>query len=151
MNKDLYKILGVPRSASPAEIKKKYRELARKYHPDVNKSPDAEQKFKEITAAHAVLGDKDKRARYDRFGIDGLREGFGGNGGFGGFGDLDEILGSLFGGRSPFGGGSPFGGFGGFGRPQSFRLPWGFMESCFQSVVAQRRPVKPGQPVSQAK
>ena len=116
MNKDLYKILGVPRSASAAEIKKKYRELARKYHPDVNKSPEAEQTFKEITAAHAVLGNPEKRERYDKFGINGLRDGFSPNGGFGGgFGDLDEILGSLFGGRSPFGGGfggSPFGNMG---------------------------------------
>ena len=114
MNKDFYAIIGVSRSASHAEIKKKYRQLARKYHPDVNKEAGAENKFKEISAAFAVLGDKDKRARYDQFGIDGLREGFNpnGGGGFGGFGDLDEILGGFFGGRSPFGGRggrSPFG------------------------------------------
>lgn len=115
MNKDLYSVLGVSRSASHAEIKKSYRKLARKYHPDVNKAPEAEQKFKEISAAFAVLGDEEKRKRYDQFGIDGLREGFrpGGGGGFGGFGDLEEILGGLFGGRSPFGGGMgggfPFG------------------------------------------
>ena len=115
MNKDLYAVLGVSRSASQAEIKKSYRKLARKYHPDVNKAPEAEQKFKEISAAFAVLGDEEKRQRYDKFGIDGLREGFrpgGGGGGFGGFGDLDEILGGFFGGRSPFGGmggGFPFG------------------------------------------
>ena len=117
MNKDLYAVLGVSRSASQAEIKKSYRKLARKYHPDVNKAPEAEQKFKEISAAFAVLGDEEKRARYDKFGIDGLREGFhpGGGGGFGGFGDLDEILGSLFGGRSPFGGMGGMGGRGGMG------------------------------------
>ncbi|MAA79375.1 MAG: hypothetical protein CL916_08950 [Deltaproteobacteria bacterium] len=121
MNKDLYAVLGVSRSSSQTEIKKSYRTLARKYHPDVNKAPEAEQKFKEISAAFAVLGDEEKRARYDKFGIDGLREGFhpGGGGGFGGFGDLDEILGSLFGGRSPFGGRGGRGGMGGgfpFGR-----------------------------------
>lgn len=115
MNTDFYAILGVSRTADQAEIKKKYRELARKYHPDVNKEAGAEKRFKEISAAFAVLSDKDKRARYDQFGVDGLREGFNpnGGGGFGGFGDLDEILGSFFGGRSPFSGG--MGGFGGMG------------------------------------
>ena len=118
MNKDLYAVLGVARSASQAEIKKNYRKLARQYHPDVNKAPEAEQKFKEISAAFAVLGDEEKRARYDKFGIDGLREGFhpGGGGGFGGFGDLEEILGGLFGGRSPFGGMGGMGGGFPFGR-----------------------------------
>jgi DnaJ-class molecular chaperone len=120
MNKDFYAILGVSRSATPVEIKKKYRQLARKYHPDVNKEEGAEKKFKELSAAFAVLGDKDKRARYDQFGIDGLREGFNpnGGGGFGGFGDLDDILGGLFGGRSPFGGRGGRGGGFPFGRGQ---------------------------------
>ena len=114
--RDLYKILGVTRTATPAEIKKQYRKLAREYHPDRNHTPEAETKFKEISAAFAVLGDAKKRARYDRFGINGLRDGFDPNmgqnaGGFGGFGDLEEILGGMFGG---FGGGfgrrgSPFG------------------------------------------
>ena len=106
---DLYKILGVSRTATPAEIKKQYRKLAREYHPDRNKNPDAETKFKEISAAFAVLGDEKKKSRYDRFGINGLREGFDPNmsQGFGGFGDLDDILGGMF---SGFGrGGSPFG------------------------------------------
>ena len=74
MNKDLYKILGVPRSASQAEIKKKYRELARKYHPDINKAPEAEQRFKEVSAAHAVLGDKEKREKYWSRALEGTAE-----------------------------------------------------------------------------
>ena len=120
-DKDLYRILGVDRKADAHQIKKRYRELARKYHPDRNPDPSAEAKFKEISAAFAVLGDEAKRKIYDEFGVDGLREGFdadsarnyqrwagqfggagpgmgGMGGGFGGFGDLDDLLGSLFGG-----------------------------------------------------
>lgn len=66
--KDYYSILGVGRGASDDEIKKAYRQLARKYHPDVNKSRDAEEKFKEVTEAYEVIGDPDKRKRYDQFG-----------------------------------------------------------------------------------
>ena len=124
-SKDLYAILGVPRGASAAEIKKRYRALAKEYHPDRNPAPSAEARFKEISAAFAVLGDEKKRKTYDEFGPDGLRQGFdpeaarnyqrfagqfGGGagginfgGGLGGFGDLDDILGGLFGGA--FGGG----------------------------------------------
>lgn len=67
---DYYSVLGVSRSATEAEIKKAYREKARKLHPDVNKSADAEEKFKALNEAHQVLSDADKRARYDRFGAD---------------------------------------------------------------------------------
>jgi molecular chaperone DnaJ len=77
-NRDYYDILGVGRNASDDEIKAAFRKLARQYHPDVNKSPDAEEKFKEINEAYGVLSDPDKRARYDRFG----REGLGNLGGF---------------------------------------------------------------------
>ena len=66
--KDYYSILGVPKDASKADIQKAYRKLARKYHPDVNRTPEAESKFKEINEAHEVLKDKEKRAKYDRFG-----------------------------------------------------------------------------------
>lgn len=91
---DYYATLGVERNASKAEIKRAYLKLARQYHPDVNKEPGAETRFKEITEAYEVLSDDDRRAAYDRFGHAGP------TGGFGGFG------GSPFGG-SPFGG-SPF-------------------------------------------
>ena len=75
--RDLYAILGVARGASDDEIKKAYRKLARKYHPDVNPNdPKAEDRFKEVSFAYDVLSDKDKRARYDEFGVQGLAEGF---------------------------------------------------------------------------
>jgi molecular chaperone DnaJ len=95
-NRDFYEILGVGRSASDDEIKAAFRKLARQYHPDVNKAPDAEEKFKEINEAYGVLSDTDKRARYDRFG----REGLGNMGGFHDytvdFSDLfEEILGGF--------------------------------------------------------
>lgn len=68
--KDYYQILGVPRTASEADIKKAYRKKAREYHPDVNKAAGAEERFKELNEAYEVLKDKDKRQRYDRFGAD---------------------------------------------------------------------------------
>src|SRR5512140_1239967 len=71
-NRDFYEVLGVGRNASDDEIKGAFRRLARQYHPDVNKEPDAEEKFKEINEAYGVLSDSDKRARYDRFGKEGL-------------------------------------------------------------------------------
>jgi len=66
--KDYYKILGVPRNATQEEIQRAYRKLARKYHPDVNKSPEAEEKFKEINEAYEVLRDPEKRKKYDQLG-----------------------------------------------------------------------------------
>jgi len=89
-NRDYYEILGIGRSASDDEIKAAFRRLARQYHPDVNKEPDAEEKFKEINEAYGVLSDAEKRARYDRFGKEGL-----GNMG-GGFHDYTVDLGDLF-------------------------------------------------------
>ena len=108
--RDYYEVLGVSKSASADEIKKAYRKLAVKYHPD--KTPgdkEAEEKFKEAAEAYSVLSDPDKKARYDQFGHAGV-EGAGPDFS-GGFGDLNDILNDLFGGA--FGGG--FGGFGGFG------------------------------------
>jgi molecular chaperone DnaJ len=110
MAKDLYDVLEVSKGASDQDIKKAYRRLARKYHPDVNKSPDAESKFKEVQAAFDVLSHSEKRARYDQFGVTddqmGGGSGFGGFQGGGGFNDaFGDIFESFFGGsRSGRGG-----------------------------------------------
>ena len=102
--KDYYEILGVSRGASADEIKKAYRALTRKYHPDANPGDkEAEAKYKEINEANEVLSDPKKRAQYDQFGYVGdvpPDGGFGGPGGFGGFGGqtfTQEDLGDLFG------------------------------------------------------
>ena len=101
MARDLYDVLGVNRKASPEEIKKAYRKLARKYHPDANNGdPQAEERFKEISAAYDVLSDPDKRKQYDRGGMFAGTGAGGGPGGFGGFdaGSFSDILSNLFGG-----------------------------------------------------
>jgi len=124
MSKSLYDTLGVSENASAEEIKKSYRKLARKYHPDINKEESAVEKFKEINAAYEVLSDTDKKAQYDQFGD----QMFGGQNfhdfaqGQGGGVDLDEILRQMFGGGGGGGGfsggfGGAGGGFGGFGGP----------------------------------
>lgn len=94
MKRDYYEILGVPRSADAAAIKRAYRQAALKYHPDRNPDdPEAEERFKEATEAYEVLRDSDLRALYDRYGHEGLRAGVGGGGGgFGGFRTFDEAL-----------------------------------------------------------
>ena len=108
--RDYYEVLGVQKGATAEEIKKAYRKLAVKYHPDKNPgNKEAEEKFKEAAEAYSVLSDADKKARYDQFGHAGV-EGAGPDFS-GGFGNLNDILNDLFGGA--FGGG--FGGFGGFG------------------------------------
>lgn len=98
--RDYYEVLGLQKGATDAEIKKAYRSLAKKYHPDINKAPDAAEKFKEVQEAYDVLNDPQKKAAYDQFGFAGMdgagNAGFGG--GFGGFGGFDDIFSSFFGG-----------------------------------------------------
>ncbi|MFY9264535.1 MAG: molecular chaperone DnaJ [Solirubrobacterales bacterium] len=103
--RDYYEILSVSRDAEAAEIKKAFRRLARTHHPDVNDSPEAEGEFKEIAAAYEVLSDPQRRATYDRFGHEGLRNS-GGEPDFSGFGDFGSIFEAFFGGA----GGGVFGG-----------------------------------------
>ncbi len=117
--KDYYDLLGVEKTASENDIKKAYRKLAMKYHPDKfsnaseKEKKEAEEKFKEVNEAYQVLSDPDKRAKYDRFGHAAFENGGGGAGGFGGFGgfegfgNAEDIFSSFF------GGGGGFGGFGG--------------------------------------
>jgi molecular chaperone DnaJ len=96
-DRDYYDVLGVPRNASNEDLKKAFRRLARQYHPDVNDSPDSEERFKEINEAYAVLSDAEKRAAYDRFGHAGVR-GAGGVPDFNvDFSDFADIFGEFFG------------------------------------------------------
>lgn len=103
MTRDYYEVLGVGRDANEAEIKKAFRRLARELHPDVNKEPDAEEKFKEAAEAYEVLSDAERRRTYDAYGQEGLRSG-GFNPGAG-FGSIDDIFQAFFGSGFGFGGG----------------------------------------------
>ena len=102
-NTEYYDRLGVSKDASQDEIKRAYRKMSKKYHPDINKEPGAEEKYKEVQEAYETLSDDKKRAAYDKYGPDGAN-GFGGQGGFGGFdggagfGGFEDIFSSFFGG-----------------------------------------------------
>ncbi len=99
--RDYYEVLGLEKNASKDEIKKAYRKLSKQYHPDINKAPDAADKFKEVKEAYEVLSDDNKRAHYDQFGHTDPNQGFGGFGGasdFGGFGGFEDIFSTFFGG-----------------------------------------------------
>ena len=120
--RDLYEVLGLSKGASDEEIKKAYRKLVKKYHPDLNPGDkEAEAAMKEVNAAYEVLSDAEKKAKYDQFGWAGIDPSYGaGQGGYGGFGgmgmdmdDLSDLFGSMFGGG--------FGGFGGMGGRSSAR------------------------------
>src|SRR5574344_2633151 len=112
--KDYYEVLGIEKNASKDDIKSAFRKLAKKYHPDVSKEPDAEEKFKEAQEAYAVLSDDDKRRQYDQFGHAAFN-GQGGAGGFSGFDASDFDFGDIF--------DNIFGGFGGFGGRSSSKRP----------------------------
>jgi molecular chaperone DnaJ len=105
-DRDYYEILGVPKNASQDDLKSAFRRLARQYHPDVNKEPHAEERFKEINEAYAILSDSDKRAAYDRFGHAGVRGAGGAQDFTVDFTNFADIFGDLL-------------GFGGFGRSQA--------------------------------
>lgn len=132
--RDYYEVLGVDKGATPDEIKKAYRKLAKKYHPDLNpgdKAKEAEEKFKEASEAYEILSDEEKRQRYDQFGHAGVDpQAGGGYGDFGGFDGFDDIFSSFFG-----------GGFGGQsrrnpnapqkGRDLRYSINLTFEQACF--------------------
>lgn len=148
-NNDYYEVLGVQKGATDEEIKKAYRKLALQYHPDRNKTKEAEEKFKEVTKAYEVLSDSQKRQTYDQFGAAAFEQGgpggFGGQGPFGGFGEQGGQYGPFSYTYTTNGGGFDFGGFsdpfeifeqffgGGFGqarpRRQVYSLTIDFMEA----------------------
>ena len=97
--RDYYEVLGIDRNASASEIKKAYRKLAKKYHPDTNPGDkEAEAKFKEVTEAYEILSDSEKKAQYDQFGHAAFENGGGGGAGGFDFGDMGDIFSDLFGG-----------------------------------------------------
>jgi curved DNA-binding protein len=103
MADDYYKLLGVEREASDAEVKRAFRKVARELHPDVNAhDPEAEKKFKAAAEAYEVLSDPEQRQIYDRFGQEGLRQGGFPPGGGAGFGSIEDLLGAVFGGAFGF-------------------------------------------------
>lgn len=137
--RDYYEVLGVPKSVGADEIKKAYRKLAKKYHPDLNpgdKAKEAEEKFKEASEAYEVLSDSEKRQRYDQFGHAGVDPnanagGYGGGfGGFGGFEDIFDLFGGGFGGGSRRNPNAPK-----QGSDVQVRVELTFEEACFGKEV----------------
>lgn len=112
--KDYYEVLGVEKTATQAEIKSAFRKLAKKYHPDVSKEPDAAEKFKEAQEAYAVLSDENKRKQYDQFGHSAFNNNGAGGYDFSGF-DFTDIFNEIFGGNANFHGFQGFSGFEDFG------------------------------------
>ncbi|KAI3752859.1 hypothetical protein L2E82_24898 [Cichorium intybus] len=127
---DFYSVLGVSKNASKAEIKSAYRKLARSYHPDVNKEPGAEQKFKDISNAYEVLSDDDKRSIYDRYGEAGLKGAGMGNGDFSNPFDIFESLFDM-GGMGGMGGGGRARNMATEGEDQGYNLVLNFKEAVF--------------------
>lgn len=125
--RDYYEVLGVSKSASEADIKKAYRSLAKKYHPDVNKEVDAPDKFKEVQEAYEVLSDGTKRSQYDQYGHAAFDQN-GGASGFGGFGGMDDIFSQFFGG---FGGQSQAANAPRRGRDRYMTMRIDFLEAVF--------------------
>ncbi len=140
--KDYYDVLGVKKTATEEEIKKAYRALAMKYHPDRNpgNKKEAEERFKEINEAYAVLSDKDKRRQYDQFGPSGFSQRYSQEDIFRGF-DINDVLGSIFG-RASRGGRTRFGGFedlfGGRGRQPDFGDIFSGQDSQTEGPFAQK-------------
>jgi len=137
-DKDYYKVLGVSKDASAADIKKSFRALAKKHHPDSNENdPKAEAKFKEVSEAYEVLSDPDKRRRYEQFGQYWSQAGGGGGGGvdvdFGRYGNFDDFINDLLGRFGGPGGGGFAGAPGGFGGGFGSGFPGGFSGGGFGS------------------
>ncbi len=132
--KDYYEVLGVSKNATEAEIKSAFRKLAKQYHPDVSKEENAEEKFKEIQEAYAVLSDESKRKQYDQFGHAAF-DGAGGAGGFGGFDasgfDFSDIFDSIFGSGFGFGGSSQSSTRARSGNDRLMRIKLSFEEAVF--------------------
>lgn len=133
--KDYYEVLGVSKDATDIEIKSAFRKLAKQYHPDVSKEENAEEKFKEIQEAYAVLSDENKRKQYDQFGHAAFDGAAGGAGGFGGFDasgfDFSDIFDSIFGSGFGFGGGSSSSTRARSGNDRLMRIRLTFEEAVF--------------------